>query len=101
VQRPSGVPEVSVATEPVQATMPVDAVPELAAAASAGDAVAVAEAMVKAEPAWTAAGEVELKKIPFFVRSKARRNTERFARERGLAQITVETLYEAKSHFGR
>jgi light-independent protochlorophyllide reductase subunit B len=101
VQRPSGVPEVRVATEPVQATMPADAVPELAAAASAGDAVAVAEAMVKAEPAWTAAGEVELKKIPFFVRSKARRNTERFARERGLAQITVETLYEAKAHFGR
>ena len=60
-------------------------------------AVAVAEA----EPVWTGAGELELKKIPFFVRGKARRNTERFARERGLTQITVETLYEAKAHFGR
>jgi light-independent protochlorophyllide reductase subunit B len=55
-----------------------------------------------AEPAlWTAEGEQELKKIPFFVRSKARRNTERFAHERGIATITVETLYEAKAHFGR
>ncbi len=43
----------------------------------------------------------ELQKIPFFVRGKARRNTERFAAERGLAQITVETLYDAKAHFGR
>jgi len=53
------------------------------------------------QPAWTADGESELKKIPFFVRGKARRNTERYARERGMALITVETLYEAKAHFGR
>ncbi len=50
---------------------------------------------------WTAAAEQELRKIPFFVRGKARRNTERFAAERGLAPITVETLYDAKAHFGR
>ncbi|MBK1733619.1 hypothetical protein, partial [Thiococcus pfennigii] len=42
-----------------------------------------------------------LGKIPFFVRGKARRNTQRYARERGLETITVETLYEAKAHFGR
>ena len=47
------------------------------------------------------ASEAELRKIPFFVRGKARRNTERFAAERGLAPITVETLYDAKAHFGR
>jgi light-independent protochlorophyllide reductase subunit B len=35
------------------------------------------------------------------VRGKARANTERFARERELAIITVETLYDAKAHFGR
>jgi hypothetical protein len=35
--------------------------------------------------AWAAEAENELKKIPFFVRGKARRNTERFAQERGLA----------------
>ncbi len=50
---------------------------------------------------WTADAEQELKKIPFFVRGKARRNTERFAEERGIKTITVETLYDAKAHFGR
>ncbi|MGI9364898.1 MAG: ferredoxin:protochlorophyllide reductase (ATP-dependent) subunit B [Rhizobiaceae bacterium] len=50
---------------------------------------------------WLAEAERELKKIPFFVRGKARRNTEKFAAELGLAEITMETLYEAKSHFSR
>ena len=50
---------------------------------------------------WAPDAEQELGKIPFFVRGKARRNTERFASERGLATITVETLYDAKAHFGR
>jgi light-independent protochlorophyllide reductase subunit B len=57
---------------------------------------------VAAGPAtWAAEAESELKKIPFFVRGKARRNTESFARERGLATITIETLYDAKAHFSR
>jgi light-independent protochlorophyllide reductase subunit B len=57
---------------------------------------------VAAGPAtWAAEAESELKKIPFFVRGKARRNTESFARERGLATITLETLYDAKAHFSR
>ena len=51
--------------------------------------------------AWGAEAERELAKIPFFVRAKARRNTERFARERNVATITVETLYDAKAHFAR
>jgi light-independent protochlorophyllide reductase subunit B len=50
---------------------------------------------------WATDAEKELHKIPFFVRGKARWNTERFAHERGLATITVETLYDAKAHFGR
>jgi light-independent protochlorophyllide reductase subunit B len=50
---------------------------------------------------WSADAEKELRKIPFFVRGKARRNTESFAGSRGLALITVETLYDAKAHFGR
>jgi light-independent protochlorophyllide reductase subunit B len=50
---------------------------------------------------WSAEAEKELKKIPFFVRGKARGNTERFARERGVQTITVGTLYDAKAHFGR
>jgi light-independent protochlorophyllide reductase subunit B len=51
--------------------------------------------------AWAPDAERELAKIPFFVRGKARRNTERFAQERAVATITVETLYDAKAHFGR
>ncbi len=50
---------------------------------------------------WAPEAERELRKIPFFVRGKARRNTERFAGERGLTTITVDTLYDAKAHFGR
>jgi light-independent protochlorophyllide reductase subunit B len=50
---------------------------------------------------WAADAQKELSKIPFFVRGKARRNTERFAAERGVATITVETLYDAKAHFSR
>jgi light-independent protochlorophyllide reductase subunit B len=50
---------------------------------------------------WDPAAERELGKIPFFVRGKARRNTERFAAERGVVTITLETLYDAKAHYGR
>jgi light-independent protochlorophyllide reductase subunit B len=50
---------------------------------------------------WTDDAERELRKIPFFVRGKARRNTEVYAAERGLAAITLETLYEAKAHHAR
>jgi light-independent protochlorophyllide reductase subunit B len=50
---------------------------------------------------WAADAEKELRKIPFFVRGKARRNTERFANENGLATITIETLYDAKAHYAR
>ena len=50
---------------------------------------------------WAQEAEREIGKIPFFVRGKARRNTEKFASERGLATITVDTLYDAKAHYGR
>jgi light-independent protochlorophyllide reductase subunit B len=52
-------------------------------------------------PPWTAEAERELKKIPFFVRGKAKRNTEQFAMARQVDRITVETLYDAKAHFSR
>lgn len=63
----------------------------------------VAEQSVAAagEPVWDQSAEKELKKIPFFVRGKARRNTEIYAKESGVATITVETLYDAKAHFGK
>lgn len=63
-----------------------------AAAAGAPDAAA---------PPWAPDAESELRKVPFFVRGRARRNTERYASERGLKTITVETLYDAKAHFSR
>jgi light-independent protochlorophyllide reductase subunit B len=50
---------------------------------------------------WAPEAERELHKIPFFVRGKARRNTERYAHDLGLPSITVETLYDAKAHFSR
>jgi len=50
---------------------------------------------------WAGDAEKELGRIPFFVRGKARRNTENYARERGIALISVETLYEAKAHLSR
>ena len=59
------------------------------------------EAVARDSLVWDTAAELELRKIPFFVRGKARRNTEAFARERGVDIIQLETLYEAKSHFAR
>jgi len=89
-----------------------DAVQESSAAASPGavstgmeamepsGAVALAEApAATGDLVWTTDGEAELHKIPFFVRGKVRRNTEAFAKERGLSAITSETLYDAKAHF--
>jgi light-independent protochlorophyllide reductase subunit B len=78
---------------------PVAAQIEPAIAAAAG--MTTADQTATAAPRWTQEGEQELKKIPFFVRNKARRNTEKFAAERGVSLISVETLYEAKAHFGR
>lgn len=54
-----------------------------------------------ADLVWLEDAERELKKIPFFVRGKARRNTEIFANERGMAEIGIDTLYEAKAHYAR
>ncbi len=65
-----------------------------ASSAPASSALASAETVV-----WEEAAERELRKIPFFVRGKARRNTERFATDRKLPVIKLETLYEAKAHY--
>jgi light-independent protochlorophyllide reductase subunit B len=62
--------------------------------ATATAAPATAETLV-----WDDAAERELRKIPFFVRGKARRNTERFAADNKLAVIKLETLYEAKAYY--
>lgn len=65
---------------------------------------ALAEVPVAAssfEIIWLPAAEKELKKIPFFVRGKARKNTETYASEKGVSEISVDTLYEAKAHYAR
>ena len=90
-------PQASAAT----ATLPAAEGAATAPQAAAATVAASSEAATAAVAAWAADATRELQKIPFFVRGKARRNTERFAAERGLAQITVETLYDAKAHFGR
>ena len=73
-----------------------------AASAAAMATAATADAGRDSAPAvWTDDAQKELNKIPFFVRGKARRNTERYAHERGISPITVETLYDAKAHFSR
>ena len=77
---------------PAGKTLDVSAPETAAATLGVGD---------RSQTAWSADAEKELKKIPFFVRGRARGNTERFARERGLTAITVGTLYDAKAHFGR
>ena len=53
------------------------------------------------EAVWSDDAQRELKKIPFFVRGKARKNTEAFAAAQGVATIELETLYEAKAHYAR
>jgi len=81
----------AVVPQPVPAaTAPSTEVTPVAAPAAA-DAVAT----------WAPEAEKELRKIPFFVRGKARRNTEKFAQEQGVPVITIETLYDAKAHFSR
>ncbi len=60
-----------------------------------------ASVIAEAVPDWTEEAEHELRKVPFFVRGKARRNTERFATDNGLRTITLDTLYDAKAHFSR
>ena len=49
---------------------------------------------------WTPDGQAELNKIPGFVRGKVKRNTEKFARDRGFAEINAEVLYAAKEAVG-
>ncbi len=71
-------------------------------APQAAPVVVEAQAGVEDGPLrWLPEAEAELRKIPFFVRGKARRNCEKFAEERGIRSVSVETLYDAKAHFSR
>ncbi|MFC3685741.1 ferredoxin:protochlorophyllide reductase (ATP-dependent) subunit B [Hydrogenophaga luteola] len=76
-------------------------VPEAVTAQADALIAAAAGRSTEAVATWAADAEKELRKIPFFVRGKARRNTETYARDKGLPVITLETLYDAKAHFSR
>ena len=45
---------------------------------------------------WAPKAQSELGKIPGFVRGKIKRNTEKFASDRIITQITLQVMYEAK-----
>ena len=49
---------------------------------------------------WAPDGLAELNKIPGFVRGKIKRNTEKFAREKNINEITMEVMYAAKEAVG-
>ncbi|MEM9540162.1 MAG: ferredoxin:protochlorophyllide reductase (ATP-dependent) subunit B [Cyanobacteria bacterium P01_E01_bin.42] len=49
---------------------------------------------------WSLEAMAELKKIPGFVRGKVKRNTEKFARDRSIGEITLEVMYAAKEAVG-
>jgi light-independent protochlorophyllide reductase subunit B len=49
---------------------------------------------------WNKDAKAELGKIPGFVRGKVKRNTEKFARDRNLSEITLEVMYAAKESVG-
>ncbi|ANT65811.1 MULTISPECIES: ferredoxin:protochlorophyllide reductase (ATP-dependent) subunit B [Prosthecochloris] len=49
---------------------------------------------------WTPDAEKMLKKVPFFVRKKVRKNTENYAREQDLETITEEVFRQAKEALG-
>jgi len=65
--------------------------------------IPAADTTTAGEPAsvrWTAAAEARLAKIPEFVRPMARTGIERFARERGAAEVDETILDEARDFFG-
>lgn len=87
-----------------QATLPADAhsdVGDVMVRPATVTTAAVETTVATATTAWAGDAEKELGKIPFFVRGKVRRNTERFASERSISLITLETLYDAKAHYSR
>ncbi|EFO80841.1 light-independent protochlorophyllide reductase, B subunit [Oscillochloris trichoides DG-6] len=79
--------------------------PVAAAVATNGAAPAATTPAAEVAPAsgtitWTPEAEAMLKKIPFFVRGKARGNVEKYAREHGITLITGDVLLTAKESIG-
>jgi light-independent protochlorophyllide reductase subunit B len=49
---------------------------------------------------WAVDAQKELSSIPGFVRNKVKRNTEKYARQKGINIITIEVMYAAKESAG-
>lgn len=49
---------------------------------------------------WSKEAKATLQQIPGFVRGKVKRNTEKFARDRQMSEITLEVFYAAKESIG-
>ncbi len=95
VTAPHGAGSTPVVSEPAPASV------QTPTATTVAEAMGAHTAVPSGIPTWSVDGEKELSKIPFFVRGKARRNTEKYAAAQGIDVITTETLYEAKAHYGR
>jgi hypothetical protein len=50
---------------------------------------------------WTSEAKIKLKKIPFFVRSQARKRIEQLARENWCDLVTAEIVEQARLEFGQ
>ncbi|MEI6846685.1 MAG: ferredoxin:protochlorophyllide reductase (ATP-dependent) subunit B [Chlorobiaceae bacterium] len=66
------------------------------------DVVAIDSAVIPGDGSmtWTEEAENMLKKVPFFVRKKVRKNTETFALESGALEVSVEVFRQAKESLG-
>jgi hypothetical protein len=65
-----------------------------------GAMVPSTEAPAEAVVRWTSGAEARLANIPEFVRPMARTGIERFARDRGLAEVDEKILDAAREFFG-
>jgi light-independent protochlorophyllide reductase subunit B len=81
------------------------AVPSVNNGHAPGEAEIVSERLPEAVPGeggmtWTEEAETMLKKVPFFVRKKVRKNTETFALENGASCVTADVFRQAKESLG-
>lgn len=82
---------------PTQAAHPVTPTTTVAPAPPATPAPAPPE---DGQLVWAPDGEAMLKKVPAFVRGKVRKNTEKYAQEKGYTTITAAIVREAKEELG-
>ena len=62
--------------------------------------VVTASLSAQSDLSWSPEALAELAKVPGFVRNKVKRQTEKFARQKNLPSITLETMFAAKEAAG-